>query len=125
MELEIFDAIITIHNSIKYVGQDITTKNINQTYYSIICKKIIYLIKLYEICYLKALNKYKNLFKPIISTKPFERVQIDFINIRSTSNVISKGIYKLIAHLVYYISKIHILFVLPNKKATTLIKGIN
>lgn len=54
----------------------------------------MFLIKLYEICYWKVPSKFKSLLKLIILTKLFEKVQINFIDMRLTLNIISNSTYK-------------------------------
>ena len=124
-EPEIFDAIITIHNSIGHTGQDATAKNVNNTYYGVSCEEVVFLIKLYEICHRKASSKSKGSLKPIISTKLFKRVQIDLIDMRSTLDITANGTYKWRAHLVCYMSKVRMLFTLPNKEAATMAQAVN
>lgn len=51
VELKIFNVIITVHNFIRHTSQNITAKNVNYTYYGRICKKIVFFVKLYEICH--------------------------------------------------------------------------
>lgn len=115
-EPEIFDAIVTIHNSIGHASQDATAKNISKTYYGVTCEEIVFLIKLCEICHRKAPSKSKGPMKPIISTKLFERVQIDLIDMRSTPDVTPNGTYKWIAHLVCCMSKVSMLFALAKER---------
>lgn len=88
-------------------------------------EKIVFLVKLCEICHRKAPSKFKGPLKPIILTKLFERVQIDLIDIRSTSDIIANGTYKWIAHLVCCMSKVRMLFALPNKEAATVAQAVN
>ena len=124
-EPEIFDAIITIHNSIGHAGQDATAKNANNTYYGVTCEDIVFLVKLCEICHRKAPSKSKGPVKFIISTKLFERVQIDLIDMRSTPDITPNGTYKWIAYLVCCMSKVRMLFALPNKEAATVAQVVN
>ncbi len=116
---KILDAMVTIHNSIRHAGQDATGKNVSQTYYCVTHKEIVFFIKLCEICHRNANSKSKGPFKPIISTKPFERVRIDRIDIRSTSDLTPNGTYDGIAHLLFCISQVRMLFALVNKEAAT------
>ena len=78
---EIRDAIIGIHNPLGYGGQDPTIKAVYNIYYGATWEKVIFRIKLYEICHRKTYSIYKGPWKPIISTAIFERVQIDLIDI--------------------------------------------
>ncbi len=76
-EPEILDAIIATHNSLGHAGQDTTAKNVGQSYYGVSRKEVVFLVKFCEICHRKAHSKSKGPLVPIISTKLFERVQID------------------------------------------------
>ncbi len=80
-ETEILDAIIATHNSLGHAGQDATAKNVGQSYHGVSREKVVFLVKLCEICHRKAQSKSKGPLIPIICTKLFERVQIDLINI--------------------------------------------
>ncbi len=91
--LEIWDAIIGIHNSLGHTGQYLTAKAILTTYYEATREGVIFLIKLCEICHQKANSKSKRPLKPIISTAIFQRVQIDLIDIRSTSDITLSGTF--------------------------------
>ena len=66
-EPEIFDAIVTIHNSIGQLGQDAKAENVIQIYYCVTHEEIIFHIKLCEICHQKVPSKSKGRLKPIIS----------------------------------------------------------
>ncbi len=122
---EILDTIITIHNSIGHAGQDATAKNIGQSYYGMSREEIVLLVKLCEICHRKAHSKFKRPLVPVISTKLFERVQIDLINMQSIPDITTTVIYKWIAHLVCCMSKICMLLALPNKEAVTVATTVN
>ncbi len=56
---------------------------------------------------------------------PFDRVQIDLIDMRSTPNITTTVIFKWIAHFVCCMSKIRILLALPNKEAVTVATTVN
>lgn len=118
-EPEILDAIFATHNSIGHAGQDATAKDVGQSYYGVSREEVIFRIKLCKICHRKTYSKSKGPLVPIISTKLFERVQIDLIDMRSTPDITTNVIFKWIAHLVFYMSKIRILLALPNKEAVT------
>ena len=124
-EPEILDAIIATHNSLGHAGQDTTAQNVSQFYYGVSREEVVFFIKLCEICHKKAHSKSKGPLVPIISTKLFERIQIDLIDMRSTPNITPTVIYKWIAHLVYCMSKIRMLLALPNKKAVTVATAVN
>ena len=80
VEPEILDAIISTYNFLGHAGQDATTKNIGQSYYDVRCKEVVLFIKLCEICHKKTHSKSKRLLVFIISTKLFERIQINLID---------------------------------------------
>ncbi len=124
-EPEILDAIIATHNSLGHAGQDVTAKNVGQSYYGVSREEVVFLVKLCEICHRKAHSKSKGPLVPIISTKLFERVQIDLIDMRSTPDITTTVIYKWIAHLVCCMSKIRMLLALPNKEAVTVATAVN
>lgn len=88
-------------------------------------EEIVFLIKLCEICHRKAPSKSKGPLKPIILAKLFERVQIDLIYMRSTPDITANGTYKWVAHLVCCMSKVRMLFALPNKEAATVAQAVN
>lgn len=117
MESKIFDAIITVYIFIKHISQNGIAKNVNNIYYKVTYKKIVFLIKLYEICHQKILSKAKKPLKPIIWIKLFEKVYINLIDIRSTSNITIYTSYMWINLFICYILKLYMLFVLPYKKA--------
>ncbi len=88
-------------------------------------EEVVFLVKLCEICHIKAHSKSKGPLVIIISTKLFERVQIGLIDMRSTTVITTNVIFKWIAHLVCYMSKIRILLALPNKEAVTVATEVN
>ena len=90
-------------------------------YYSISRVEVLFLIKLCEICHRKAASKSKGPLKPIVSTKLFERVQVDLIDMTSTLD----GQYVWICHMVDHFSKYYILFPLKNKEAATVARCIH
>ena len=114
-----------MHNSIEYASQDATAKNIGQFYYGVSREEVVFLVNLCEICHNKAHSKSKGLLVPIISTKLFECVQIDLINMRPTPDITTTVIYKWIVHLVCCMSKIRMLLALPNKEAITVATAVN
>ncbi len=124
-ETEILDAIIATHNSLGHAGQDVTAKNIGQSYYGVSREEVVFLVKLCEIYYRKAHSKFKGPLVPLISTKLFECVRMDLINIQSTADITTTVIFKQIAHLVCCMSKISILLALPNKEAVTVATAVN
>ena len=50
-ELDIWDAIISIHNSLDHTGKDSTAKAIHTTYHRVTREEVIFLIELCEICH--------------------------------------------------------------------------
>lgn len=114
-----------MQNSLGHAGQNATTKNIGQSYYSVNCKKVVFFVKLCEICYRKVHNKFKGPLVSIISTILFELVQIDLIVMQSIRNIITIVIYKWIAHLIYCMSKIHMLLILSNTEVVIIAIVIN
>ena len=74
-----------------------------------------FLIKLFEVCHRKAHSKFKGPLKSIVSTRLFECVQIDLINMTSTSD----GLDCWISHIEDHFSKFHMLFAMKNKEAAT------
>lgn len=86
---------------------------------------MIFLIKLCEICHRKALSKSKGPLKNIILTEVFERVQIDLIDMRPTSDVTTTGTFLWICHLLCHFCKIRMLIALINKEAATVARAIH
>lgn len=125
VEAEILDAIIATHNSIEHAGQDATAKNVGQSHYCVSRKEVVFLVKLCEICHRKAHSKSKGPLVSIISTKLFERIQIDLINMQSTPDITTTAIYEWIAPIVCCTSKIHMPLALPNKEAVTVATAVN
>ena len=94
VEPEILDAIITTFHFLGHDGQDATTKIIGQSYYDVSCKEVVLLVKLCEICHKQTHSKSKGLLVSIISTKLYERIQIDLIDMQSTPDITTTVIYK-------------------------------
>ncbi len=88
-------------------------------------EEVVFLVKLCEICHRKVHSKSKEPQVPLIFTKLFERVEIDFIDMRSTTDITTTVIFKWISHLVCCMSKIRILLALPNKEAVTVATAVN
>lgn len=79
----IFDTIVTIHNSLGHAGQNATCNKIGSEYYGIAHAETQYLVKLCEICHRKVHSKSKGPLKSIETSRLFERVQIDLIDMTS------------------------------------------
>ena len=112
----IYDTIIRVHANLGHAGQQATTNKINKEFYGIATSEVNFLIKLCEICHRKAYSKSKGPLKPIITTRLFERVQIDLIDMTSTPD----GEYVWICHMEDHFSKFHMLFAMKDKEAPTL-----
>ena len=117
----IWDIIITIHNSLGHAGQQATANKINSLYYRIAGTETFFLIKLCEKCHRKAFSKCKGPLKSIVTTRLFERVQIDLIDMKSTPD----GEYVWICHMEDHFSKYHMLFPMKNKEAATVAREIH
>ena len=114
-EDRIFDTIARVHNSLGHVGQHATGTHISREYYGIATQEVYFLVKLCEICHRKAHSKSKGPLKSIITTRLFERVQIDLIDMTATPD----GEYVWICHMEDHFSKFHWLFAMTNKEAPT------
>ena len=90
-------------------------------YYGIARDEVFFLIKLCEICHRKAASKSKGPLKPIISTRLFERIQVDLIDMTATPD----GDYVWICHMEDHFSKYHALFPIKNKEAATVARRIH
>lgn len=89
VEPEILDATIAIYNSIRYVSQDTTPKNVSWSYHIVSCKEVIFLVKFCKICHKKVHSKFKIPLVSIISIKLFEQVQINLIDMQLISDIIT------------------------------------
>ena len=125
VESKIWDAIIGIHNSLGHAGQDLTAKAIHTTYYEATREEFIFLIKLCEICHWKTHSMSKRPLKPIILIAIIHRVQINLIDIRSTTDITPSGIFLWIAHLVDHMSKQQMLAAMENKEAITVSRVVH
>ena len=112
-EDRIFDTIARVHNSLGHIGQYATGIYISREYYRIATQEVYFLVKLYKICHRKAHSKSKGPLRSIITTRLFERVQIDLIDITATPD----SEYVWICHMEDYFSKFHWLFAMTNKEA--------
>lgn len=117
----IWDTIIRIHNSLGHVGQHATGTHVNREFYGIASQEVYFLVKLCEICHRKAHSKSKGPLKSIVTTRLFERVQIDLIDMTSTPD----GLYVWICHMEDHFSKFHMLFAMTNKEAATVARHIH
>ena len=120
-EDQIFDTIVTVHNSLGHAGQNATCNKVGYEYYGIAHAETQYLIKLCEICHRKAQSKSKGPLKSIETSRLFERVQIDLIDMTSTPD----GEYVWICHMEDHFSKFHMLFAIRNKEAATVARKIH
>ncbi len=117
----IWDTIIRVHEGLGHAGQNATAIKVNHEYYGIARHKVLFLIKLCEICHRKAHSKSKGPLKSIVTTRLFERVQIDLIDMTSTPD----GEYVWICHMEDHFSKFHMLFPMANKEAPTVARHIH
>lgn len=120
-EDQIFDKIIGVHNNLGHSGQHATATKVNKEYYGISSQEVYFLVKLCEICHRKAHSKSKGPLKSIVTTRLFERVQIDLIDMTSTPD----GEYVWICHMEDHFSKFHMLFPMTNKEAPTVARTIH
>ena len=111
----IYDTIIGVHVNLGHAGQEATANKVNKEFYEIATSEVNFLIKLCEICHRKAYSKSKGPLKSIITTRLFERVQIDLIDMTSTPD----GKYVWICHMEDHFSKFHMLFAMKDKEAPT------
>ena len=58
---------IKVYNNLSYTGQNLIVKKVETEFYDITCDKIIFLVKLYEICYQKKISKFKDSLQSIVS----------------------------------------------------------
>lgn len=117
----IWDTIIRIHSSLGHVGQHATATHVNREFYGIASQEVYFLVKLCEICHRKAHSKSKGPLKSIVTTRLFERVQIDLIDMTSTPD----GAYVWICHMEDHFSKFHMLFAMTNKEAATVARHVH
>lgn len=120
-ENQIFDKIIGVHNNLGHSGQHATATKVNKKYYEISSQEVYFLVKLCEICHRKTHSKSKDPLKSIVTTRLFERVQINLIDMTSTPN----DKYVWICHMKDYFSKFHMLFPITNKEAPTVTRTIH
>ena len=117
----IWDTIIRIHSSLGHVGQHATATHVNREFYGIASQEVYFLVKLCEICHRKAYSKSKGPLKSIVTTRLFERVQIDLIDMTSTPD----GPFVWICHMEDHFSKFHMLFAMTNKEAATVARHVH
>lgn len=120
-EDRLWDIIITVHDSLGHAGQQATAKKCGHDYYGMADVEVEFLVKLCEICHRKAHSKSKGPLKSIVTTRLFERVQIDLIDMTSTPD----GNYVWICHMEDHFSKFHMLFPMTNKEAPTVARHIH
>ena len=117
----IWDTIIGVHANLGHAGQQATANKVNKEFYGIATSEVNFLIKLCEICHRKAYSKSKGPLKSIITTRLFERVQINLIDMTSTPD----GEYVWICHMEDHFSKFHMLFAMKDKEAPTVARCIH
>ena len=120
-EDRIFETICRVHTSLGHVGQNATASHISKEYYGIATEEVNFLVKMCETCHRKAHSKSKGPLKSIISTRLFERVQIDLIDMTATPD----GDFVWICHMEDHFSKFHMLFPMTNKEAPTVAQKIH
>lgn len=90
--------IIEIDNELGHQGQDPISKGIGRDCYGVSRDENLFLIKLCEICRRRAESKSKDPLIPFVSSKIFERGQIDLIDKKYTPNGQFVGVYYLVDH---------------------------
>ena len=120
-EDRIFETIARVHISLGHIGQNATATHIGKEYYGIAHEEVNFLVKLCEICHRKAHSKSKGPLKNIVSTRLFERVQIDLIDMTATPD----GDFVWICHMEDHFSKFHMLFPMANKEAPTVARKVH
>ena len=120
-EDRIFETIARVHISLDHIEQNATATHIDKEYYRIAHEEVNFLVKLCEICHRKAHSKSKGPLKNIVSTRLFERVQIDLIDITATPD----GDFVWICHMKDHFSKFHMLFPMANKEAPTVARKVH
>ena len=115
MQSSIFDIIQEEHCRIGHAGVHPTWAAVSQGYYGIIRTEIIWLLKRCQICIRRARNRSRGPLIPIVTTKLFERIQVDLIDFRNEPD----NIYHWILHIKDHFSKYCQLYPLANKEAKT------
>ena len=115
MESPIFDIIQEEHSRIGHGGIHLTWAAIGAGYYGIIRTEIIWLLKRCQICIRRASNLSRKPLVPIVTTKLFERIQVDLIDFRNEPD----SVYHWILHVKDHFSKYRQLYPLVNKEAKT------
>ena len=79
-EQKLFNVVVETHNSLKHIDMNLTVKEIERQYYEIKREEVLFLLKLCEICQRKTVSRSKGPLKFILSSRVFERVQINLID---------------------------------------------
>ena len=120
MESRILEVIAYEHDITGHAGMDAAWKAIDSDYYGIVREEVRQAIKKCQICARKASNRSKGPLTPILVNNLFERVQVDLIDFRDTSD----NQYKWVLHAKDHFSKYCQLYPLPDKQAVTVARVI-
>lgn len=113
----IFGIVKNIHCNYGHIGIVKTFKAVQDEYYGITQSHISMILKECSICATSVISKSACPLKPIISTKVFERIQIDLVDMRSTPDTIScpGKSFNWILHLKDHFSKFSSFYALEKK----------
>ena len=113
MESSILDIIQEEHCRVGHSGVHGTWAGISKSFYGIIRTEVMWLLKRCQVCIRQAQNRSRGPLVPIVSTKLFERIQVDLIDFRNEPD----NVFHWILHVKDHFSKYCQLYALPNKEA--------
>jgi hypothetical protein len=110
---DVFKTVADMHEAMSHAGQKKTWEALSPLYYGIAREECDWVISHCLVCQATAANKSRGPLEPIITTRLFERIQIDLIDFRKEPD----GQYKWICHIKDHFSKFSKLYVLKSKEA--------
>ena len=110
---ELADIIIDRHISLGHAGQNATVAAVLHDFYGVTREEILALVRHCAICARTRASNSKGPLIPIKSSRVFERVQIDLIDMRHDPD----WEFLWICHMEDHFSKFHQLYALPKKEA--------
>ena len=118
-ESELFDLIKSIHCNLGHIGINKTWNALNNNYHGITKSHVTEILKECSVCATLAISKSVPPLKPIISSRIFERIQIDLVDMRSTpdSYAVPGKMFNWILHIKDHFSKFSSLYALETKQA--------
>ena len=114
---EVGKVIARHHCNLQHVGIQKTLEYLQRIYYGITKEHVKKLLAECVICCSQTICRSVAPLTPIISTKPFERIQIDLIDMRNQPDANDKATYLWILHVKDHFSKFSSLYPLHNKTA--------